>query len=274
MDPLLRLSRPFPIRLTRPRWNIPVVYRNDRVEEVYIGAPVFRDVPREWILPLADDTVVPDLEFNICLDIPTVNPCRIRCSSPLRLHEILYIVRAAVRRVTQRNAYVEQYLFPPAPLNSCRCVSGNNYMTSLLTHVRSHSVAAESKEDCSICYLPLNDAITLERCAHVFHFKCISSWITKGRGTKCPLCRTPFQVCPDCDGTGQIDNVHENTLVLIQSMMYDRIKKILMVQVSTMLTNLMYIPPVDGIHGAGDEDTDTDEEYLPPTPGSSAPAAE
>ena len=64
----------------------------------------------------------------------------------------------------------------------------NNYVNEM--HKKN-----EEEAKCSICLeLYLNeskDPLAITSCAHIFHFKCISSCSTS-RG--CPLCRTPLKI--------------------------------------------------------------------------------
>lgn len=51
----------------------------------------------------------------------------------------------------------------------------------------------EDYENCSICLLELcEDFITVTKCNHIFHNKCLDKWIENKN--ECPLCRGPIDI--------------------------------------------------------------------------------
>lgn len=46
-------------------------------------------------------------------------------------------------------------------------------------------------EECSICLESLEADITVLKCLHHFHTKCIINYVVKYKKDKCPICRSP-----------------------------------------------------------------------------------
>lgn len=87
-------------------------------------------------------------------------------------------------------------LFPIKTM-SCTHLYSPFLACALPKHPRScfctqHTVAKKRQEDCSVCLTPLESGkkTILLGCAHMFHVKCLSSWITPN----CPLCRYELTV--------------------------------------------------------------------------------
>ena len=60
-----------------------------------------------------------------------------------------------------------------------------SYLTLLLKMTNANC-------ECPVCFEPIDQAVKLA-CSHVFHHKCISTWLTSGKNT-CPCCRQVFDV--------------------------------------------------------------------------------
>ena len=48
-------------------------------------------------------------------------------------------------------------------------------------------------EKCSICLDEFNGDISISKCHHIFHYKCISSYIDNTDKKDCPICRSNLQ---------------------------------------------------------------------------------
>lgn len=53
---------------------------------------------------------------------------------------------------------------------------------------------SEIPEECIICIedYNTNDTIRILGCNHIFHTKCIETWIQYSSNTQCPICSEPF----------------------------------------------------------------------------------
>jgi ElaB/YqjD/DUF883 family membrane-anchored ribosome-binding protein len=69
--------------------------------------------------------------------------------------------------------------------------SSSNSTSSVSSAVKEIKKTLE-KLDCSICLEKISDSIVITKCEHVFHEKCLTTWLDKY--LTCPLCRT---VCRD-----------------------------------------------------------------------------
>jgi hypothetical protein len=58
---------------------------------------------------------------------------------------------------------------------------------SQLPHVES---VDEGERTCSICLCETPPGRVILQCGHKFHEQCISSWMTRARFARCPLCRS------------------------------------------------------------------------------------
>jgi hypothetical protein len=50
-----------------------------------------------------------------------------------------------------------------------------------------------NKQTCSICFddFEENDDVSILKCNHLFHYKCINKWLMENK-TTCPICRKNF----------------------------------------------------------------------------------
>lgn len=53
-----------------------------------------------------------------------------------------------------------------------------------------------SQEECSICWEPIDDGYIVTKCYHIFHRKCLETWIQSSfvgqMECSCPMCKTPL----------------------------------------------------------------------------------
>jgi hypothetical protein len=61
-----------------------------------------------------------------------------------------------------------------------------NTIAAAITHLAAAIRAVDSPAECPICMAAGPDCAT--RCRHVFHRRCIATWLGAGNST-CPLCR-------------------------------------------------------------------------------------
>ena len=59
---------------------------------------------------------------------------------------------------------------------------------------------SENRE-CAICidHEPMNDFISIVQCGHIFHKRCLNSWITKTEENKRTGTKNALSVCPLCE---------------------------------------------------------------------------
>jgi hypothetical protein len=94
---------------------------------------------------------------------------------------------------------------PPRPTPVA--VRRRTAMVAQLPHVSS---VDESERTCSICLCDIPPERVVLNCGHKFHENCISTWVTRARFARCPLCRSGLTTPPVQRAPGDIasDPVH------------------------------------------------------------------
>lgn len=156
----------------------------------------------EGVLYEPDLIVIPDQEFTLQVDFPLEYVTEFTVKSPhkdVTLRTLLYLIQSVytdVYRIEEETATDQSYTLS----RDCNCVN-----VSLLDIINQRKTISTSEMDCSICYSPMDDISTILECKHEFHSECLSMWVTKGNGEKCPLCRASLYNCGECGNTGRVD---------------------------------------------------------------------
>lgn len=72
--------------------------------------------------------------------------------------------------------------------------------------------ATNTEHDCSICLdeLDSGECVSLP-CNHSYHSSCITEWLKNNR--KCPMCRGSVVTCDNCGGEGSISSEHSSVII-------------------------------------------------------------
>uniref|UniRef100_A0A6C0KDR3 RING-type domain-containing protein n=1 Tax=viral metagenome TaxID=1070528 RepID=A0A6C0KDR3_9ZZZZ len=150
--------------------------------------------------------VVPDTDIFIDISYPVTHSKKIKVHSPnplgFSLAQLLSTVKEVYEKIylyEEQTASVHKFTIE----RSCSCSS------SIL------KIENNMENDANICPICLNDddaKNTKTFCNHVFHTKCIETWIESGKET-CPLCRSSLRNCNDCNGTKIIKSYYEGKVL-------------------------------------------------------------
>ena len=151
--------------------------------------------------------VIPDLEFTICITFPLNNPANVKivCNKESSLRELLLLIRNVYSLIYQ---YEEETADPTSFEINEECSCTKDDLTQYI-----HSIPYTTSDNCSICYMNFENEACELNCKHVFHKECINSWITKGNGKNCPLCRSDIKACIKCSNTGSIITTQEHVVL-------------------------------------------------------------
>lgn len=81
------------------------------------------------------------------------------------------------------------------PFTPFASVDPSLYSQSATQSVVGDDSLSEAKEACTVCcdwIGPDESAVAMQRCAHVFHSRCLRSWFATGNSS-CPNCRAPSE---------------------------------------------------------------------------------
>ncbi len=157
-----------------------------------------------------DTPVIPDTEFSLFITFPmtTMVEVYLKMEHPLTLRELLEVVRQIYTQIYQdeeRTAEPVVYEY----MDECVCVQRNfrDFLETLRTPPPSPI------QECSICFSEMDiDSVRLS-CNHFFHPSCILEWTQKGKGYKCPLCRSILLDCRECHNTQQVQRQEEYVVI-------------------------------------------------------------
>jgi len=226
------------------------------IQRLYMQLSAFNSenaqIGNSGILCNPDNIVIPDNSFTIHLHYPLSRIIEINISSEsigFSLRELIkyikslyeFIYEEEERTATNRVYQLKKYCYSCSEKDISKYI--DNYETK------------EGDGECPICFCEYEPNIKVSklRCDHIFHSNCIQKWF-KSSGT-CPMCRNNVFDCKNCDGTGIINyeftgvviplnergiNLNRNVTngifgiydydlddLIIKSLFYDRIKKIL-----------------------------------------------
>lgn len=161
-----------------------------------------------------DLIVIPDESFNVYLTFPfnTTVEVGVKTHTPITLRELLELIKQLYIQIYEDEEKTsESTLFTIT--RSCECVNSDlkSKVASMLVNTADLNTLPE--DGCSVCYMPLEQQIVKLSCNHLFHKECIFSWIDKGTGFTCPLCRTAIHNCNECNNN-QIITTEEEYVVL------------------------------------------------------------
>jgi hypothetical protein len=146
-----------------------------------------------------DEIVIPTSSFDLYIDTPLTNPQTIPVSSShhgFTLNELIYIIQQCYIELynqEESTASVSEFNLT----RECPCVNWD-LKDSLV------EFDATTTADCSICYSPFEEKVCRMKCGHEFHLNCIKSWVEKGQGKNCPLCRNAIKYCEECENKEEI----------------------------------------------------------------------
>jgi hypothetical protein len=162
-----------------------------------------KDTPQtiDGTLLFHENIVIPDTQIFISLSFPFSHIKKIQISTENPLGFTLSHIIETIKNVYQW-AYVQEEQTATEKeftiqTNCTRCLTVSYY------------TPCEGGDICSICLEECknendvndtNDVNVATKCNHIFHRKCIDTWIS-GKNEKCPLCRTMLWQCEECNGT-------------------------------------------------------------------------
>jgi hypothetical protein len=160
-----------------------------------------------------DTYVIRECLITLCITMPLTVPAEmeLRTSDPdgFTLRTLLKEIQRAYRYVYTREeeeATVQTWEFQ----RPCMCLLDTS--TQTLPTVSSDTLP-EQHDPCAICYDPFEESTLYELpCHHRFHVACIDTWISRGRGRTCPLCRESLWQCNECNGTHIIQQSIESAV--------------------------------------------------------------
>jgi hypothetical protein len=171
-----------------------------------------------------DMIVIPDSKFSVKITYPLVVPVTIWVANtdngPFRLRDIVLIIRQiyiGLYEKEEMSASVEKF-------NITRRCEECHELDIKTTLQGAHEADSEANDTCCICYEDYtttttttttttnNATATKLRCNHIFHQKCISTWIDKA-GKSCPLCREKIYKCSVCGDTKIIHDTIETKIL-------------------------------------------------------------
>lgn len=206
-----------------------------------------------------DLIVIPDLSFSIFITFPlTTNiEVTINCEKEITLRELIFMIKSIYIQIYEdEEKTADSTMFTITQNCECKQISLKNEIEKYII------LNSSLNQDCSICYMSLGERDTVKlSCNHYFHRDCIVGWIEKGNGLSCPLCRNAIYSCQLCNGSQSITSYEEYVVLpvhlreismnrnttnglygiynhdlenlYITSMKYNRIMKILQVNVNT-----------------------------------------
>lgn len=229
------LSRSYPMRLTRNKWNILLLsyhicnencsilvlpdnegritltenlnYRNGRCPEygllIPTPIPIHNYNPDLCSLYNKDEKVIPDNTFRVYIYYPLLHVMEAIIQSPssdgFTLSELLKSIRSLYEFIYEEEERTsEEQTFKLK--KKCNICGNKSLFESLIIENK-----LENKTDnCSICFdnFETESDVAKLKCNHEFHPDCIKIWLQKS-GT-CPMCRSGVYECTDCDGKGVI----------------------------------------------------------------------
>jgi len=160
-----------------------------------------------------DYIVIPDYEFTIKFTFPMENMCtlRINKNSETSVRELLHMIKTGYEHIydeeeetSNTNTFVINKL----------CEACNEKTLYEFIDIIP-SIELPDDQQCAICYRDyLEDPLAAKlSCGHIFHTDCVKSWIVKGNGKGCPLCRSKIRNCRTCEGRCYVES-HEEFVVL------------------------------------------------------------
>lgn len=201
-----------------------------------------------------DEVVIPDKSFTLNIDFPLSYALNIEIHSSRHFtrRDLIYSIKCLYKFIydeEERTATPQMY-----KLNKI-CSNCN------LKNIDNCCEEIKNEDDCTICYNTLQEDSIKLRCSHMFHKSCINQWIKTS--PTCPICRTNIFICNNCNGTGVIfyyfsgivipleergDQINRNSSngifgihsydfesLMITEMMYDRIKKLLNLNIKAVI---------------------------------------
>jgi len=103
-------------------------------------------------------------------------------------------------------------------LNNDNLISFNNIPKEesiIIPWLKKEKVTEEIKrkyqdENCPICLEEINGDITITKCKHIFHYKCLAQNIKKYEKTECPICRSDVKTGRKKEVVNRVNQIIRN----------------------------------------------------------------
>ena len=103
-------------------------------------------------------------------------------------------------------------------LNNDNLISFNNIPKEesiIIPWLKKEKVTEEIKrkyqdENCPICLEEINGDITITKCKHIFHYKCLAQNIKKYEKTECPICRSDVKTGRKKEVVSRVNQIIRN----------------------------------------------------------------
>lgn len=156
-----------------------------------------------------DEKVIMDNSFKVSIYFPLSYVFEVVISTPktnngFTLKELIYSIKNLYEFIYEEELRTSS----PQIFNLKKfCTNcGNKDLSKFIEKIDIDNL--KDLDDCCICYSNIINSqedfdFTIKlKCSHIFHNKCIKTWLEKS-GT-CPLCRYNIFECTNCDGSGII----------------------------------------------------------------------
>ena len=251
MEPLSRIKC-YPLRTTKPMWNIPLVTKHvcnencsvvvssssnggrlefsenaDFVDGrcgeygnlVYTPVPIASFTLASSHLFYKDLKVIPDSTFKVYIYYPLSNVMEATILSPstngFTLGNLLQAIKMLYEFIYQEEENTaDAFVFHLKK----RCTDcGNMDLVKHVKTLREEEVEAVSEETCAICfevYKESSKSVVKLCCGHHFHGECMKIWSEKS--CTCPVCRSGVYRCDRCDGKGIIYYTYTGAVIPLE----------------------------------------------------------
>lgn len=212
----MEVKRLYPIRFTKKSWEIPLYSKHivddsenskkNKIKKTLIdianfdeNEPVCFDNNK---LCRADDTVIPNNEFNMEIKFPlsSIVNCTVKTDEE---NFSLSNVLESIKRIYQTIYETEEQTSPETTYLFDKIC---NYCSDINIDDIINAGTNKLIEECSICLEKklYDDKMTVKLCCgHHFHLKCVKKWFMTKK--TCPLCRKNIINCKKCFGEGKIE---------------------------------------------------------------------
>ena len=150
----------------------------------------------------SDDLVIKDKAFKVNIYYPLSNMFEITVYS-----ENGFILKDLISSIKQLYEFIydEEERTASPQIYELKKACSSCGLNDLENFVNNDVILNEEikEEDCVVCYDKYyEDEICKLKCNHIFHKKCLKTWIMSKK--TCPICRYNIFMCQKCDGNGVI----------------------------------------------------------------------